>query len=83
MTSTPGGDPRRFAIILPRYAIYMRLPGGEPVFVRCDEYLHVAIGMAKRMNGDADYWEVIDCRTDNIVASSESERKKGKGRGMS
>lgn len=69
----------RIAKILPRYMLIAAWQNdsyrGEPFGIRCGGDLAAAILFAKRMSPADDYWEIVDCWSDNTVATSESVRR--------
>lgn len=66
--------PDRTRNIRQRYRIIFAVESGETVHLD-EDYLNAAISMAKRIAED-DWWEVVDSRSGNLVASSRTHGKK-------
>lgn len=62
-----------------RYKVLVRIEdrygGIHDVAELGENDLHSAIQLARRLVGDAGWWEVVDTCTGNLVASSESEQR--------
>lgn len=69
----------RIAKILPRYMLITAWENGgyigESFGLRCGGDLSAAIQFAKRMSTPNEYWEIVDCWSNNTVATSDSVRK--------